>query len=573
VYNQLFIHFFAVWRLGWDGFVEINSWRNKRMKKLLGIKVWLIYFFGILPVSVVACTNFLVTKGASTDGSTMITYTADSHDLYGELAFFPAQSHLHGEKLKIFEGDEGTYLGEIDQIPYTFKVVGNINEYQVAIGETTFGGRKELQNKAGIMDYNNLMIVALQRAKTARQAIEVMTDLVAKYGYNSSGESMSISDPNEVWIFEIIGKGPETKGAVWVALRVPEGYVSAHANQARIRKFSLNDQKNCFYAADVISFAREKGYFKGEDKDFSFVDAYAPPDFGGLRFCEARVWSFFNRIAPSLKLPMDYIKGNPDAEPLPLWIKPDKKLSVRDLMEYLRDHYQGTDLDLSKGVGAGPFSCPYRWRPMTWKVDGKTYLHERSIATQQTGFSFVSQSRSWLPNSVGGVLWFGMDDTNSTVYIPMYCSINEIPPSFAVGAGNFNEFSWDSAFWVFNFVANYAYLRYKDMIQDIKIVQQQFEGQFMAAQPEVDKTAVQLLKVSENQAIGYLTNYSVSIAEKVVKRWRKLGEFLIWKYLDGNVRDEHGKVTHPPYAEEWYRKIISEQPDHFKVIEKKAEEN
>ncbi|MDZ7331675.1 MAG: C69 family dipeptidase [candidate division KSB1 bacterium] len=517
------------------------------------------------PQTIFSCTNYLITKGAAVDGSTMITYAADSHELYGELYFTPAADHLPGTLLDIYEWDTGKFLGRIKQVAHTYAVVGNMNEHQVSIGETTWGGREELKDPKAIMDYGSLMYIALQRAKTAREAIKVIADLVAEYGYYSSGESFSIADPNEVWIMEIISKGPNNKGAVWVARKVPDGYICAHANQARIRQFPLNDKENCLYSPDVISFAREKGYFTGEDKDFSFADAYAPLDYSALRFCEARVWSMFRRAAPSLNLSIDYVKGVKGAEPLPLWIKPDKKLSVHDVMELMRDHFEGTEFDMTKDVGAGPFQLPYRWRPLTWKVDTVTYCNERAVSTQQTGFSFVAQARSWLPDPIGGVLWFGVDDTYSTVYVPMYCGIKQVPHSFAVGTGSFDEFSWESAFWVFNFVANYAYSRYSDMIKDIQKVQRELEGKFFADQSEIEAAALALYKQSPQLARDYLTEYSVKQGDATVQRWKKLGEFLLYKYLDGNVKNELGKVTHPGYPESWYRRIVNETGEHFKM--------
>jgi dipeptidase len=415
------------------------------------------------------------------------------------------------------------------------------------------------------MDYGSLMYIALQRAKTAREAIKVIAELVEEYGYYSSGESFSIADPNEVWIMEIIGKGPGRTGAVWVARRIPDGYISAHANQARIRRFPLNDPKNCLYEKDVIKLAREKGWFDGKDKDFSFADTYAPPDFGALRFCEARVWSMFRRAAPSLNLSMDYVKGKKGAQPLPLWIKPDKKLSPRDVMELMRDHFEGSDFDMTRDIGAGPYQLPYRWRPLTWEIDGVKYCNERATSTQQTGFSFVAQARSWLPDPIGGVLWFGVDDTYSTVYVPMYCGISEVPRSYAVGTADFYNFSWESAFWVFNFVANYCYQRYNEMIVDVQKVQRQLEGQFAAAQPKIEAAALKLYEQSPQLAIDYLTEYSVKSGNTTVKRWKKLGEYLIVKYMDGNLKNEHGEVEHPGYPEFWYRKIIDETGDHFKM--------
>lgn len=519
-----------------------------------------------------ACTNFLITKGASADGSTMITYAADSHEFYGELIYLPASTHAEGAMRDIYEMDTGKYLGKIKEATRTYAVVGLMNEHQLAIGETTYGGRAELRDSTGIMDYGSLMYVALQRAKTAREAITIMGDLVKEYGYCSSGESFSISDPEEVWIMDLIGKGPENKGAVWVARRIPDGYISAHANQARIRRFPLDDSVNCLYAEDVISFARDKGYFSGKDEDFSFADAYAPLDYGALRFCESRVWCMFKRAAPSKNIPVDYVKGMDGAKPLPLWIKPDKKLSVRDVMALMRDHFEGTDFDMTKDVGAGPYSLPYRWRPLTWEVDGVEYCNERAVSTQQTGYSFVAQSRSWLPDPIGGVFWFGVDDTYSTVYVPMYCGIREVPKNYAVGTGSFYDFTWESAFWVFNFVANYAYSRYSDMIQDIQKVQRELEGKFLAEQPGIEEAALELYKKAPGLAKDYLTDYSVKQGEMTVKRWRELGEFLIVKYLDGNVKDELGKVTHPGYPESWYRLIVENTGDHFKMKKLPGEE-
>jgi len=528
---------------------------------------WALMLVVIPTLTATACTNFLISKGASTDGSVMITYSADSHVLYGELYYTPGGTHQPGTMLDIYEWDTGKYLGQIPQVEKTYTVVGNINEHQVAIGETTYGGRRELRDPEAIMDYGSLMYVTLQRARTAREAIRIMDELVSEYGYYSSGESFSISDPNEVWIMDLIGKGPDNKGAVWVARRVPDGYISAHANQARIRTFPLNDKKNCLYAEDVISFAREKGYFKGADKDFSFVDAYAPPDFGGLRFCEARVWSMFRRAAPSLNLPTDYVAGDPEAEPLPLWIRPDRKLSVHDVMELMRDHFQDSPFDLSVGLGAGPYRLPYRWRPLTWEVDSVRYCNERATSTQQTGFSFVTQSRSWLPDPIGGIIWFGVDDTYSTVYVPMYCAISEVPESFAVRTGSFTEFTWESAFWVFNFVANYAYSRYSDMIQDIQVVQRELEGRFLADQPQIDQAALALYNQSPRLAVDYLTRYSIKKGNDTVRRWRALGEHLIVKYLDGNVRDSLGRPTHPGYPQEWLRRIVEADGEKIKVKE------
>lgn len=505
-----------------------------------------------------ACTSILVAKGAGADGSTFITYSADSHSLYGDLPLRPAATFAPGAEREVIEWDTGKPLGRIPQAPATYHVVGHINEHQLAISETTFTGRKELVDPEGKIDYGSLMFLALERARTAREAISVMTGLVAEHGYASTGESFSISDPEEAWILEMIGKGPKRKGAVWVARRVPDGHVSAHANQARIRQFPLNDRRDTLYAKDVISFAREQGWFKGKDADFSFADTYAPLDFSALRACEARVWSVFRRVAPSLSLPPSLVDGTPGGARLPLWVKPERPLAVRDVMALMRDHFEGTPFDLSKGVGAGPFALPYRWRPMTFKVDGDEYLNERAISTQQTGFSFVAQSRASLPGPIGGVLWFGLDDTYSTVYVPMYAGIRAVPRSFAVGTADFETFSWDSAFWVFNFVSNWAYSRYSDMIQDVQQVQRELEGGFLSRQAELEKAALTLHRDSPGLARDYLTSYSVEQGERVTARWRKLGESLLVKYMDGNVRDAQGKVTHPDYPEGWRRRMAAE---------------
>ncbi len=518
-----------------------------------------------LAVPAFACTNFLVTKGASTDGSTFITYSADSHSTYGELCHFAAGRHIAGAPLPVYEWDTRRYLGEIAQVAETYNVVGNLNEHQVSIGETTFGGRAGLRDSTGVLDYGSLMYLALQRAKSAREAIRVMTDLVAQYGYCSTGESFSVADPDEAWILEMIGKGPGKRGAVWVALRIPDGYVSGHANQARIRRFPRQDPENCLYAPDVVSFAREQGWFAGRDEEFSFADTYAPLDFGALRACEARVWCGFTRIAPSLNLPSRYAMGDPAATPLPLWVKPDRKLSVRDVMQMMRDHFEGTPMDLSNGVGAGPFAAPYRWRPMTWTIDGKEYLHERAVSTQQTGFSFVAQMRRALPGPIGGVLWFGVDDTYCTVYAPMYCGITQVPRSMAVGTGSWTDFTWDSAFYVFNFVSNWAYSRWSDMIRDVQLVQRELEGGFLARQPQVEQEALALWEQSPQRARDYLTRYSVEQGDLVTARWKRLGDFLLWKYMDGNVKDEYGVAQHPRYPDDWYRRIVAEDDGRLEV--------
>jgi dipeptidase len=503
-----------------------------------------------------ACTNFLVTRGASADGATMITYAADSHELYGELYRFPAARHASGAKREIIEWDTGRRLGEIDEAPETFSVVGNMNEHQVAIGETTWGGRPELVNPDGVVDYGSLMYLALQRAKTAREAIQVIVSLTEQYGYASSGESFSVADPNEVWLFEFVGKGPGQKGVLWVARKVPDGFISGHANAARIRQFPLDAPNDTLYGKDVIAFARAKGWFAGKDADFSFADTYNPGDFGARRFCDARVWCLFERAATKANAPVDAVLGtNPKAAPLPLWVKPDRKLSAADLMGFMRDHFEGTALDMTKDVGAGPYGLPYRWRPLTWKSGGQEFLNERATATQQTGFSFVTQSRSWLPGPIGGVLWFGVDDASSTVYFPMYAGSTEVPKAYAVGTGDFHHVTWDAAFWVFNQVSNFSYLRWSDMHREVTKVQGELEGRFLAAQAEVDQAALALFKQSPRLARDYLTRYSVQAGEDVVARWKELSKHLLYRFLDGNVKDAQGKVTHPGYPEAWYRAV------------------
>ncbi len=535
-----------------------------------------------------ACTNFLVTKGASADGSTMITYAADSHNLYGELYFQPAKDHLPGDMRDIYEWDTGKFLGKIPQPSHTYSVVGNINEFQLAIAETTYGGRSELGSQAGaIMDYGSLIYVTLQRAKTAREAVKVMTDLVTEFGYYSSGESFSIADPNEVWILEMIGKGENQKGAVWVAVKIPDGYISGHANQARITTFPLNDKENCVYSEDVISFARGKGWFKGKDKDFSFSDVYAPVDFGGARFCDARVWAGFNKVAGGMEKYANYAKGlieyggenNYATNRIPLWIKADKKLTVQDVMEMMRDHYEGTDLDMTKDIGAGPFGLPYRWRGLTWTVDSVEYCNERAIATQQTGFSFVTQSRNWLPDPIGGILWFGVDDAASSCYVPMYCGITEIPESFRVGNGDLLTYSETSAFWTFNFVSNFAYLRYSDMIIDIQKVQSTLENKYVAYVPVIDKAAALLYSNDNEKAKDFITQYSVNEANNMTEEWKKLGHYLLVKYIDGNIkkekdgkfeRTEYGLPESPIFAgypEWWYEIVAKSTGDKLKVID------
>lgn len=540
------------------------------MKRLLFL-ICLLIFIAVLRINIsYSCTNFLITKGASVDGSTMITYSADSHVLYGELYYRPAADYFEGAMFDVYEWDTGKYLGKIKQVLHTYSVVGNMNEHQVAIGETTYGGRPELVDTTAILDYGNLMYLALQRAKTAREAILIMTELVEEYGYCSEGESFSISDPNEVWIMDMIGKGVGNKGAVWVARRIPDGYIAGHANQARITTFPLNDPENCLYAKDVISFAREKKYFKGKDEDFSFTDTYNPLDFTAARFCEARVWAMFNRVNKDMSKYLDYAMGYNLKNRFPLWIKPDRKLSVYDLMELMRDHFEGTPMDMTKDIGAGPFYSPYRWRPLTWKVDSITYFNERATSTQQTGFVFVAQARPWIPDPIGGIFWFGVDDTYSTVFVPMYCGITRVPSSYAVGNGSMMEFSDSAAFWVFNQVSNFAYTRYKDMIPEIRAVQKELEMGFFNTTKMIDEKAIAVYKENPELAREILTEYSVEEGNRTVEVWKGLYRHLFTKYMDGNIKVKDGsnqnpKLSQPGYNPEFYRNIVKQTKDKFKV--------
>lgn len=519
-------------------------------------------------ISLFACTNLLVGKAVTIDGSTLITYSADSYFLFGALYHYPAATYPSGTMLDIHEWDTGKYLGKIRQVNTTYSVIGNMNEYQLSIGETTFGGREELVDTTGIMDYGSLIYITLQRARTAREAIKVMSDLVSEYGYYSSGESFSIADPNEVWIMEMIGKGVNNTGAVWVAQRIPDDCVSAHANQARITTFPYDDKNNCLYSEDVIAFAREKGYFKGKNKDFSFSDTYNPLDYGALRYCEARVWAFFRKVDPGMERFISYIKGQ-TAERMPLWVKPAFKLSAQKLKDYMRDQYEGTEFDMTKGLAAGPFQTKLRHSPLTFKVDSVEYGHERPTATQQTGFTFVAQMRSWLPNYIGGILWFGVDDAASALYVPMYCGINSVPECFRSDNGSLLDYSATSAFWIYNQVSNFAYGKYSFMMPDIKKVQAKWENDFNSLVPAMDKVA---MPMPEKEARVFLTDFSLAQAEKSTTAWKKLGEYLLVKYMDGNVKKEQdGRFLQnedkiPPsilregYPEEFLRRIVKENP-------------
>jgi len=508
------------------------------------------------------CTSLLVTKGASEDGSVMITYTCDG-EFHPHIEYVPAADHEPGDSLDITNWN-GDVRGRISQVSHTYAVVDLMNEHQLAIGETTFGGREELRNPDGLLHYWDMMELALQRTRTARDAIKVMTGLIEKHGYRSEGESFSIADTEEAWILEMIGPGPGGQGAEWVAVRVPDGYISCHANKARIGEFPLDDPENCLYSGNVVSFAVEHGYYDPDSGEpFRFCEAYCPATPESQRYADTRVWSIFRRAAPSQNFPPDYHRANEGAEPYPLWIEPDMKLSLADVFALMRDHYEGTDYDMTNGIDAGPYGSPNRWRPKTWVIDSVEYSWERPISTQQTGFSFVSQSRSWLPDAVGGIYWYGVDDTYFTVYVPLYCGIDDVPESFTVGS--LQKFSWESAWWVFNFVANFANLKYSHMIHDIQAVQSDLEGMFLALQPSVEKTAIELAESNPKLMTRYLTDYSVSQGEMVVKRWRELGEYLLTKYNDGYIKDEEGEPQEMGYPESWLRKVLQSRPDQFRL--------
>jgi dipeptidase len=576
------------------------------MKKHLAVFLTIaVFIFSGISFQGMACTNYIITKGASTDGSTMISYAADAHVLYGELYHWPAATWPEGTMMDVYEWDTGKFLGKIEQARETYNVVGNINEFQVSIGETTFGGLKELGSQEGaIIDYGSLIYITLQRAKNAREAIQMFHFLTSTYGYYSSGESFSIADPNEVWFMELIGKGEGEKGAVWVARMVPDGYVSGHANQARITTFPLADGKTSvtskefdkflkdkkietIYSEDVISFARQKGYFNGKDSNFSFSDTYAPVDFGGARFCEIRVWSMFNDVVDGMDQYWEYVKGNIEhgdklangdenidkyaTNRMPLWVKPNEKVSVLDMFEFMRDHLEGTELDMSKDIGAGPFGVPYRWRPLTWEVDGVTYCNERATATQQTGFSFIAQMRNWLPDPIGGILWFGLDDASCSVYMPMYCGITRAPKTMERGNGAMMRWSDDAAFWVFNQVSNFTYTRWNHIYPEVKEKIDAFENEFVELTPSIDARAKKLYDQNPKLAVNFLTDYSTGTGDRVTHAWKDFYRYLFMRFMDGNTKkpvtgQQNPDVKFPGYGEEWYQIIIEETGDQFKVI-------
>lgn len=487
-------------------------------------------------INALACTNFIVGKKASADGSVMCTYSADDYGMFLGLCHYPAGKHAKGEMLQIYDWDTKEYHGQIPQAAETYNVIGNINEYQVTIGETTFGGREEMVDTTGILDYGSLIYIALQRSKTAREAISVMTRLVETYGFCSEGETFTICDSNEAWIMEMMGKGPGSKGVVWVAVRIPDDAICAHANQSRIRTFDQKDKKNVMFSKDCIKFARSKGWFTGKDKDFSFCDVYAAPTFSGRRACEARVWSFFNRFGDMDKY-LPYVEGKvKDAEPMPLWIVPNKKVSLQDLEASMRDHYEGTPFDLGNDLGQGVWEMPYRPTPLSFKVDGKAYFNERPVSTQQTAFSYVSQMRSWLPRQIGGVLWFGNDDGNMVAYTPIYCGNTVQPECYNTPGADAVTFSDKNAFWVCNWVSNMVYPRYSQMFPSLKEVRDSLDNSYIANQGEIEKQALKLYGESEQKAVDYLTDYSNTQAQQMLARWKELAIYLIVKYNDMAVK-------------------------------------
>jgi dipeptidase len=534
------------------------------MKKILFIAL----FAGLAALPAGACTNLLVGKKASVDGSTFVSYSADSYSLYGELYHWPAAKYAPGTMLDVYEWDTHKYLGQIPQAAETYNVIGNMNEHQLCIGETTFTGRPELIDSTGLVDYGSLIYIALQRSKTAREAIRVMTGLVEQYGYFSSGESFSIVDKNEVWIMEMIGKGVGNRGAVWVAVRIPDDCIAAHANQARIHRFPLNDKENCLYSKDVISFAKKQGYYSGPDQDFSFSKAYNPLDWGGLRFCEARVWSFFNQYTDNAKQWIPYIL-NETPEPMPLYVKPNKLLSAKDVMDMMRDHYEGTPFDPTQDFGAGPYHSPYRLNPLSFEVDGKKYGFERPISTQQAGFVFVGQMRNTLPDAVGGILWFGVDDPRFTVFTPMYGSMTDVPECYRNGNGDFTHFSWTSAFWIHNWVANMAYGRYDQMLPDAKTLQDKLENGYFAAQSGIEQQA--LAFPDRDKTVAYLTDYSIRTAQTALDEWKHLGEYLVVKYADGVIKkEENGQFQNNPHGGSLYPNRPKLDENHLRAIVKQT---
>ena len=531
-----------------------------------------------------ACSNFIVGKKASVDGSVMCSYSADDYGMFQYLCHYPAAKHAKGEMRKIFDWDSNKYHGEIPEAAETYNVIGNINEWQVTIGETTYGGREEMVDSTGIMDYGSLIYVALQRSKSAREAIKVMTTLANTYGYNSGGETFTICDPNEAWIMEMMGKGAGSKGAVWVALRIPDDAICAHANQSRIGKFNMKDKKNVMYAKDVVSFARSKGWFKGKDADFSWKMAYAKPDFSGRRFCDARAWAMLNHFY-DMSPYLDWALGkNPDAQDMPLWVVPNKKVSVKDVENVMRDHYEGTPLSVADGsdIGGGIWEMPYRPTPLMYKVDGKQYFNERPVSTQQSGFVFVSQMRSWLPREIGGVFWFANDDANMAAFTPVYCSMTERPECYNTPGADALHFSKKNAYWVCNMTSNMVYPRYSLMFPTLKEVRDSLDNSYFAAQAGVEKKAQELYAQNPQAAVKYLNDYSVEKAQQMLARWNQLFEFMVVKYNDMIIKptDKNGTFKKTPYGlgatpvrpgypETFAKQLVKQSGDKFLVPEEK----
>lgn len=524
-----------------------------------------------------ACSNLIVGKKASVDGSVLVSYNADDYGMFGYLCHYPAGTHPKGTMRQIYDWDSGVYHGEIEEAPVTYNVIGNINEFQLSIGETTYGGREEMVDSTGILDYGSLIYVTLQRAKTAREAISVMTSLVEKYGYNSEGETFSICDPNEAWIMEMQGTGAGSKGVVWVAMRIPDDAICAHANQSRIGKFNMKDKKNVLYSKNVISYARKMGWFNGKDSDFSWKNTYAFPDFSGRRFCDARVWSFFNHYADDFDRYLPWALGkDKDAEDMPLWIIPNRKLSVADVENGMRDHYEGTALALdTTSIGGGIYEMPYRPTPLTFTVDGKQYFNERPISTQQTAFTFVSQLRSWLPREIGGVLWLGNDDANMVAYTPVYCGNTTQPTCYNTKGADAVTFSADNAFWLCNMVSNMVYPRYSQLFPELKAVRDSLETSYFANQTSIEKQAADLYQTDKAAALKLLNNYSNTKADEMLASWKRLATRIIVKYNDMAVKKEKdGKllqsVTRPGYPASFGRKLVKETGDWYAVpVEKK----
>ena len=531
-----------------------------------------------------ACSNFIVGKKASVDGSVMCSYSADDYGMFQNLCHYPAAKHAKGEMRKIYDWDTNKYHGEIPEAAQTYSVIGNINEWQVTIGETTYGGREEMVDSTGIMDYGSLIYVALQRSKSAREAIKVMTTLANTYGYNSEGETFTICDPNEAWIMEMMGKGAGSKGAVWVALRIPDDAICAHANQSRIGKFNMKDKKNVMYAKDVVSFARSKGWFQGKDADFSWKMAYAKPDFSGRRFCDARAWSMLNHFYDMTPY-LDWALGkNPDAQDMPLWVVPNKKVSVKDVENVMRDHYEGTPLSVADGsdIGGGIWEMPYRPTPLMYKVDGKQYFNERPVSTQQSGFVFVSQMRSWLPREIGGVFWFANDDANMAAFTPVYCSMTERPECYNTPGVDAVHFSKKNAYWVCNMTSNMVYPRYSLMFPTLKEVRDSLDNSYFAAQAGVEKKAQELYAQNPQAAVKYLNDYSVEKAQQMLARWNQLFEFMVVKYNDMIIKptDKNGTFKKTPYGlgatpvrpgypEKFAKQLVKQSGDKFLVPEEK----